>query len=347
MKDETSHGSPETEQHQGGPLGGLSRPAGPDQMDLILHPSSFILHPFLARILFLAPLLLLISFLSFVLMHAMPGGPFDRERAPASPEIERHLLAKYHLDEPVLQQYLRYLNGLLHGDFGPSMKYRNHSVTDIIAAGLPVSLSLGALAFCCAMGLGLPLGFFTAVHKAGWGDYLGSLAAALVVCVPSLIIGPVLIMLFAIRWRWFPVALWASPWHVILPTLTLGLYFSGRVARLLHEGMLTTLHSEFITTARAKGLSETAILLRHAFRLAALPVLSYAGPMLADLLTGSFVVENLFQIPGLGVFMVNSSLNADYTMVAGLVLLYAVVLLGLNLAVDFAHGLLDPRVRYD
>jgi oligopeptide transport system permease protein len=302
---------------------------------------------FIKRILFLAPLLVLISFLAFVLVHAMPGGPFDRERAPASPDIERRLLAKYHLDEPILKQYGRYLNGLFHGDFGPSMKYRNHSVTDIIAAGLPVSLTLGALAFCLAMGIGLPLGFFTAVHKGRWQDYLGSFAAAVVICVPSLVIGPLLIMLLAIKWRWFPVALWASPWHAVLPTLTLGLFFAGRVARLMHEGMLATLHSEFITTARAKGLSETAILLKHAFRLAVLPVLSYSGPMLADLLTGTFVVENLFQIPGLGVFMVNSSLNADYTMVVGLVLLYAVLLLVLNLAVDFAHCLLDPRVRYD
>jgi oligopeptide transport system permease protein len=302
---------------------------------------------FIKRILFLVPLLLLVSFLSFLLVHALPGGPFDRERAPASPEIEHHLLAKYHLDEPILKQYGRYLIGLLHGDFGPSMKYRNHSVTDIIAAGLPVSLSLGALAFCLSMGLGLPLGFFTAVHKASWKDYAGSLLAALAICVPSLIVGPILIMVFALKLRWFPVALWGSPWHVILPTLTLGLYFAGRVARLMHEGMLTTLQSEFITAARAKGLSETAIVLRHAFRIAILPVLSYSGPMLADLLTGSFVVENLFQIPGIGVFMVNSSLNADYTMVVGLVVLYAALLLGLNLAVDFVHGLLDPRIRYE
>jgi oligopeptide transport system permease protein len=302
---------------------------------------------FVKRILFLFPLLLLISFIAFVLVHAMPGGPFDRERAPASPEIEHRLLAKYHLDEPVLKQYWRYLEGLLHGDFGPSMKYRNHTVTDVIVAGLPVSLSLGAMAFCLAMGLGLPLGFFTALHKAQWEDYVGSLIAAVVICVPSLVIGPILIMVLAIKLRWFPVALWASPWHVVLPVLTLGLYFAGRVARLMHEGMLATLHSEFITTARAKGLSETAILLKHASRIAALPVLSYSGPMLADLLTGSFVVENLFQIPGIGVFMVNSSLNADYTMVVGLVLLYAALLLALNLAVDFAHCLLDPRVRYE
>jgi oligopeptide transport system permease protein len=143
------------------------------------------------------------------------------------------------------------------------------------------------------------------------------------------------------------VALWGSPWHAILPTLTLGLYFTGRVARLMHEGMLAVLPSEFIMTARAKGLSETAVLIKHAFRIAVLPVVSYSGPMLADLLTGSFVVENLFQIPGIGVFMVNSSLNRDYTMVVGLVLLYAVLLLVLNFAVDVLFGLLDPRVRYE
>jgi oligopeptide transport system permease protein len=154
-------------------------------------------------------------------------------------------------------------------------------------------------------------------------------------------------MVFAIKLHWFPVALWGSPWHAVLPTLTLGLYFSGRIARLMREGMMTTLHSDFITTARAKGLSETAVLFKHAFRLAVLPVVSYSGPLLADLLTGSFVVENIFQIPGIGVFMVNSSLNRDYTMVVGLVLLYAILLLVLNLAVDFAYSLLDRRVRYE
>jgi oligopeptide transport system permease protein len=302
---------------------------------------------FVRRILFMIPLLLLISFLAFGLVHLMPGGPFDRERQPASPEIERHLLAKYHLDEPFLKQYLRYIAGIVHGDFGPSMKYRNHSVSDIIKEGLPVSLSLGALAFCFAIGIGIPLGFYTSVHKGQWQDYLGSLVALIVICVPGLVIGPILVMFFAVDFHWFPVALWGSPWRAILPTLTLGLFFSGRVARLMHEGMLGTLQSEFITAARAKGLSETAILTKHAFRIAVLPVLSYSGPMLADLLTGSFIVENLFQLPGIGVFMVNSSINSDYTMVVGLVLLYAVLLLALNLAVDFIHGLLDPRMRYE
>jgi oligopeptide transport system permease protein len=302
---------------------------------------------FLRRIAFFVPLILLISFLAFTLVRLAPGGPFDKERKPASPEVERALKAKYHLDEPVWKQYLRYLGGLTHGDFGPSLKYRNHTVTDIIAQGLPVTLSLGVMAFSFAMGVGIPLGFFTAVNKGNFGDYAGSFLAMLVICIPALVIGPILIMVFAIELGWFPVALWGTPAHFVLPTLTLGLYFAGRIARLMREGMMTTLHSDFITTARAKGLSETAVLFKHAFRLAVLPVVSYSGPLLADLLTGSFVVESIFQIPGIGVFMVNSSLNRDYTMVVGLVLLYAILLLVLNLAVDFAYSLLDRRVRYE
>jgi oligopeptide transport system permease protein len=318
---------------------------------------------FLKRLGFTVPLMLLISFLAFELMHLAPGGPFDKERAPASPEIKRALEAKFHLNEPVGKQYLRYLGvlwektsdgkwrrvdgGLIAGDFGPSMKYRSHTVNDIISQGLPVSMTLGALAFCFAVGFGIPLGFFTAVRKGQWPDYMGSLLAMLAVCIPALVIGPILIMNFAIQWRWFPVALWGGVWHVVLPTLTLGLYFAGKISRLMREGMLTILHAEFITTARAKGLSETAVMLKHALRLAVLPVVSYSGPLLADLLTGSFVVENIFQIPGIGVFLVNGTLNRDYTMVVGLVVLYALLLLGLNLVVDLAYSLLDPRVKHE
>lgn len=293
------------------------------------------------------PLLLIISLLTFVLMHIAPGGPFDKDRRPASPEIERALKAKYHLDEPVWKQYLRYLNGLIHGDLGPSLKYRNHTVKDIIGQGLPVSLSLGMLAFCFAAGLGIPLGMFTALRKGYWGEFAGSFLVLAGVCVPALVIGPLLAMIFAIKLKWLPVALWGSPWHAILPTLTLGLYFAGRVARLMREGMLNTLDAPFIMAARAKGLSETVVLWRHAFPIAVLPVVSYSGPMLAELLTGSFVVENIFQIPGIGVLMVNSSLNRDYTMAVGLVILYAVLLQVLNLIVDMAYSFLDPRVRYD
>ena len=313
---------------------------------------------FFKRSLLLIPLLLIISFAAFVLVHLAPGGPFDRERKPASPEIERALQAKYHLDEPVLKQYLRYLGLVWERDqdgrwrhappsFDISLRYRHHTVTNLLAQGLPVSLALGSLAFAFALGVGLPLGYFTAVRSGRWQDYSGSFLAILMVCVPGLVLAPMLIMFFAIRWRLLPVALWASPLHVILPVVGLGLYFSGKIARLLREGMLNAMQAEFIVAARAKGLSENSVMLKHALRLAVLPVVSYSGPMLADLLTGSFVIETIFQIPGLGLQIVNSSLNSDYTMTVGLALWYALLLILLNQAVDFAYAWLDPRVKYE
>jgi oligopeptide transport system permease protein len=302
---------------------------------------------FLRRFAMLGPLLLVISFLAFMLVRVAPGGPFDRERKPASPEIERQLAAKYHLDQPKWKQYLHFLGDLARGDFGPSLKYRNHTVNDIIAQALPVSLLLGMMAFGFAMGVGIPVGYLTAVRRGHWEDYAGSFFAILMVCIPGFVVAPLLIMLFAIKWRLLPVALWASPWHAILPITALGLYFAGRIARLMREGMLNTMQSEFITAARAKGLGENALLLKHAFRLAVLPVVSYSGPLLADLLTGSFVVETIFQIPGIGVFFVNSMANRDYTLTIGLVTLYAILLIVLNVVVDFAYTLLDPRVKYE
>jgi len=302
---------------------------------------------FLRRLVLLGPLLLTISFLAFVLVRVAPGGPFDRERKPASPEIERQLKAKYHLDEPWWKQYGRFLAGLARGDFGVSLQYRNHTVNDIIAQALPVSAALGILAFGFSMGMGIPIGYLSAVRRGRWEEYAGSLFAILVICVPAFVVAPLLIMLVGIKWRLLPVALWSSPLHALLPVTALGLYFSGRVARLMREGMLGVMPSEFIIAARAKGLSETALLLRHALPLALLPVVSYAGPLLADLLTGSFVIETIFQIPGLGAFFVNGSLNRDYTLVVGLVMLYALLLIVLNLVVDSIYVLLDPRVRYE
>lgn len=302
---------------------------------------------FLRRLITVVPLLLVISLVSFVLVRIAPGGPFDRERKAASPEIERRIQAKYHLDEPIWKQYLRFITDLAHGDMGISLQYRNHTVNQIIAQALPVSASLGLLAFGVALGVGIPLGYLTAARRAHWEEYFGSFLAVLLVCIPGFVLAPLLIMFFGIRWRLFPVALWSSPMHAVLPVLALGLYFAGRVARLLREGMLGVMPSEFIMTARAKGLSENMLLLKHALPLASLPVISYSGPLLADLLTGSFVIETIFQIPGVGAFFVNGSLNRDYTLVVGLVILYAALLIVLNLIVDLLYGLVDPRVRYD
>ena len=228
-----------------------------------------------------------------------------------------------------------------------SLKYRDHTVSDIIEQGLPVSLTLGGLAFAFAMGVGLPLGFITAARRGGWTDYAGSFIAVLLVCVPNFVVAPFLILIFAIKLHWFPVALWQSPWNMVLPPIALGSFFVGKIARILREGMLGAAQSEFVTAARAKGLSETSLQFKHVLRIALLPVISYAGPMLADLLTGSFIIENIFQIPGIGVFLINSSLNRDYTVIVGLSLLYAMLLIGLNLVVDLAYTWLDPRVKYE
>lgn len=313
---------------------------------------------FLKRLLFAVPLLLVISVIAFTLVHLVPGGPFDRERAPASPEIERNLRAAFHLDEPVWKQYLRFFGLVWEKDaggrwhhapasFNISYKYRSHSVTDIIAQSLPVSMTLGSLAFCFAMAVGLPLGFFTAARRGRWPDYAGSFLAMLAVCIPGFVVAPILILVFAIKLQWLPVALWESPAHMVLPTIALGLFFSGKIARLFREGMLNAMQSEFVAAARAKGLTENVLLLKHAVRIAILPVVSFSGPMLADLLTGSFVIENIFQIPGIGVFFINSALNSDYTVAVDLALLYAILLIGLNLIVDFSYILIDPRVKYE
>lgn len=298
------------------------------------------------RLAFAIPLLLAVALGAFVLVRLAPGGPFDRERAPSSPGKERALQARYHLDEPVWRQFGRFVGGLLQGDLGPSLKYRSHSVNDILAQAFPVSATLGLLSFVVALGLGIPIGVWGSVER---GNGLGAAAdlwMLLAISVPALVVGPVWVLVFALKLGWFPTGLWTSPWHMVLPTLTLGGYFSGRVARLMREGMDGVREAPFLLAAKARGIGPAARVWRHGFRIAVLPVVSYSGPMLADLLTGSFVVENVFQVPGLGVFLVNSSLNRDYTMVVGLVLVYAVLLILLNLVVDVVYGLIDPRIRH-
>ena len=313
---------------------------------------------FVRRMLFAIPLLLVISVLAFALCKLVPGGPFDSERQPASPEIERNREARVYLDEPSWKQYLRFLGLVWKKDAGGhwvhepstwnlSTKYRNHDVADVIEQGLPVSMTLGALSFLFAMGIGIPLGFYSAVKQGRWEDFGGSFLALLSVCVPSFVVAPFLVLMFAMRVHWFPVALWESPWHMVLPTIALGSFFIGKVARLMREGMVQAAQSEFVTAARAKGLDEVTLMFKHALRIALLPVASYAGPMLADLLTGSFVVENIFQIPGIGIYFITSIENRDTIMTVDLAVLYAALLIGLNLVVDFSYTLLDPRVKYE
>lgn len=295
----------------------------------------------------LLPVLVMVAILAFILVRCAPGGPFDRDRAQASPELERALRARYHLDEPVWRQLGRFLHGLTQGDLGPSLRYRSHSVQEIIAQGAPVSALLGILAFVASVGFGLPLGLVGAVKRGGILDLTSSLAAFLALCIPAFVAGPLLILVLAVRLEWFPVALWAGPSHWVLPVVTLALFYGGRVARLVREGMTDALQSGCIRTARAKGVGEIRVVLRHALPMGILPLITYSGPLLADLLTGSFVVENLFQLPGLGTLTVNSALNRDYPLIVGLVLVYAALLLLLNLLADLAHAWIDPRVRHE
>ena len=285
-----------------------------------------------------------IATLAFFLLRALPGSPLDRERAPASAEIEAALRAEYHLDEPLWQQYCRYLAGLLHGELGPSLKYRNRSVSEILGQALPVSMSLGLLGFLAAMGSGIPLGAASAVYKSRLISITDDWIIFLGLCVPAFVLGPLLVLLFGLWHSWLPVALWESWRHAILPIVALGLFFAARVSRLMHAGMAEALRSPYLRAARAKGLGRAQAAFYHAMPAAILPVVAYAGPMMADMLTGSFVIESVFQLPGVGGFFVNSLLNRDYTLMLGLTLVYSALVLTLNLVGDLVSGWLDPRI---
>jgi len=300
----------------------------------------------LRRLAVIPPLLLLVAALAFGFLRLAPGGPFEADRSAASPEIERALRARYHLDEPWWAQFGRFLGGAVRGDFGPSLKHRSHSVSEIVRGGLPVSLVVGALAFGVSVGTGIPLGLAGAMRGGRGPARWAGLVAVLAVCVPAFVAGPLLTLAVAVHAGWLPVALWGSPAQLVLPVATLGLFHAGRIARLLREGLLTTLASPFIRAARARGLPESRVLLRHALPLGLQPVVALAAPLLADLLTGSFIVENLFQLPGLGSLTVNSALNRDYPLIVALVLIYAALLLVLNLAADLLQAWLDPRLRH-
>lgn len=298
----------------------------------------------LRRILSTIPLLLVILFFSFVFMRSAPGGPFDDERS-LPPQIEANLQAKYHLDEPLGKQFLRYMGSLLQGDLGPSFKYQARTVNEIIAQSLPVSLTLGAFALAIALAVGVPAGVIGALHHNRIRDYFSMSFSLLGICIPNFVLGPVLIIVFSFGLGWLPAGGWGSLSQLILPAITLGAIRAAYVARLARAGMLEVIHQDFIRTARAKGLRERVVVGKHALRVAILPVLSYLGPASASILVGSVVVERIFNIPGLGSFFVNSALNRDYTMAMGTVLLYSGLLITLNLLVDILYAVVDPRVE--
>jgi oligopeptide transport system permease protein len=299
------------------------------------------------RVLGLIVILFCVITITFFLVRLMPGGPFDRERK--LPEhIEKQLLAKYKLDGPLFEQYVNYLSDLLHGDLRLSTKYRSRSVNEILADSLPVSASLGGIAFCAATVGGVLLGSLAAAKQHTWIDRNAMLAALFAISLPPFVIGPLLVLLFAIYVPLLPVGGWGSFQSLILPSITLAAPYAAYIARLTRASMLEVLTQDYIRTARAKGLSENTVIYKHALRVAILPVVSFLGPLAANLLTGSIVVESIFSIPGAGGFFVNSVLNRDGFLLAGVVIVYCTLLVLFNLVVDVLYGFLDRRITlYD
>ena len=298
----------------------------------------------LRRCAWLIVVLFVIATASFFLMRFAPGGPFDKERnLPQA--IEKNLEAKYHLDRSLGVQYLIYMGGLVKGDLGPSFKYRNRTVNDIIAQSFPISLTLGLYALSLAFIVGVSAGTFAAVKKHSALDFATMSVAMLGISLPSFFIGLILLLIFCFKLPLFPAAGWGSPGQMVLPILSLAAPFTAYIARLMRASMLDVLSQPYIQTARAKGLSEFQVVLRHAIKNAITPVVSFMGPAAAAVLTGSVVIEKTFAIPGLGTHFVNAALNRDYTLVMGTVLLYSFLLVIFNLAVDIIYSFLDPRVR--
>lgn len=302
---------------------------------------------FIARRLLQAlPTLWLVATATFVLLRLAPGGPFDDEK-PVTPEIKAQIEAHYGLHEPLHIQYFQFLGNILQGDLGPSYKYAGWDVQEIIAQSFPVSLELGLWALLLALIIGIPIGSIAALrHKKSTDNILMGIATV-GICLPSFVIAPILILVFSLQLGWFNPIGWVSASDRVLPVLSLSLLYVAYIARLSRGGMLDVLQQDYIRTARAKGITSWLIIVRHALRTALLPVLSYIGPTAAGLISGSFVVETIFFIPGIGPFFVNAALNRDYTMVMGTVLFYAVLIILFNLIVDLIQMWMQPRTRND
>lgn len=290
--------------------------------------------------------LFVIATLAFTMLHAVPGGPFDSEK-PMVPEIREAIMAKYHLDEPLWQQYLRYIGDLLQGDLGPSFQYRGTTVNEIIAQGFPVDITIGLSALLIAFLAGGVIGLYAALHHNARTDHALMALAVIGISVPLFVIAPVLILVFAITLHWLPPGGWVSgsPAHLVLPAIALALPYTAYIARLMRASALEVLASPYIRTARAKGLPIHTIMLRHALRPTLLPLISFLGPAIAGVITGSIIIETVFALPGIGRYFTVGALNRDYTLVMGITILYGALIIVCNLLVDLAYAALDPRVR--
>ncbi len=301
----------------------------------------------LKRVLQAIPVLLLVATVTFFMVRAAPGGPFDKDRA-IPPEVMTQLNKRYHLDDPLWKQYLDYMSNVVRGDFGPSFKYASHTVTELISAGMPPTLELSLYAILFALLVGLPTGILAAIKQNTLLDYVPMSTAMIGICLPTFVLGPILLLVFGIWLGWLPVAGWGqSPGDKILPSITLGSVYAAYIARICRGGMLEILSQDYIRTARAKGLSTARIVLVHALRGGITPVISFLGPAIAGLLAGSFVVESIFQVPGLGRFYVMAAFNRDYTMILGCTILFAFLIILFNLLADIVQVWLNPKLRQE
>ena len=299
----------------------------------------------LRRIGIAIPVLLTVVTLTFLMVHSAPGGPFDEEKA-VTPEVLAKLNEKYNLDQPLVVQYFDYLKGVVQGDFGPSFRYPGRSVTELISIGLPITFELALYSILFALAIGIFAGILGALRPNTPLDYIPMSTAMIGICIPSIILGPILTLVFGIWFEWLPVSGWGDmPGDKLLPTLTLGTAYAAYCARLTRGGMLEVLNQDFIITARAKGLSETRVVIVHALRGGLTPVIAFLGPAMAGLLAGSFVVETIFGIPGLGRFYVEAAFNRDYTMILGSSIFFSFLIISFNLISDLVAAALNPKLR--
>jgi len=297
------------------------------------------------RVLWVIPVILVVSSITFLLMHSIPGGPFDREKALPQAIID-NLNAKYHLDDPLWKQYVDYMWGFIRFDLGPSIVSRSRTVNDILAQQWPVTALLGLSSFVIAVIGGVTLGTISAFRQNSIVDHSAMVVSMLGLSVPNMALGPLLLWIFALKLGWFPAATWGTPAHVILPAITLGTAFMAQFARITRASILQVIREEYIQTARAKGVRESLVLLKHCLRNALIPVVTIAGPAFAAIMTGSMIVERIFAIPGIGKYYVTSVGNRDYPVIMATTLVFALAVVVMNVLVDISYGILDPRIRY-
>ena len=297
------------------------------------------------RILWLLPVLFVVSIITFTLMHAVPGGPWASEK-PLNAAVVARLNALYHLNDPVWKQYLDWITGMLRFDFGPSYQYRNRGVNDILGDGWPITVQLGLMTFVVAIGVGIPLGIFAALGHNRWPDYVATTISMLGIATPSFVLAILLIVVFSVGLDWFPSRGWKGPNTWVLPVISLAGYQIAQIARYTRASMLEVTRKDYIRTAHSKGLRERAVVVRHMIRNALIPVITILGPILAFLVTGSFIIEQFFGIPGIGRYYVQGIVQRDYSLIMAMTVIYAFAVAALNVVVDVLYGYIDPRIRY-